>query len=253
MIEYGSKTFFADEAIVVGDIHGNYEVLQKLLDQVLHFLDNPLCHLIFAGDFVNRGNNVPKVVQTLMQLKKDYPDQIFVLTGNHETMLEMHFNGNLNWKQYTYTTINQYRKFWNLSSKGSLKLHLKQNGILEFFDNLLPYYENDSLIVTHAPLDLRTCLINGLMPYEEDFKEKEIPFRCFLGRILFELMWGFVNDPKEEIPKIKKYLVCGHQVVKQPVVLNTRAFIDTGCGIKIGNPLTAIKFPERRLYSSILF
>lgn len=75
---------FSTEGIltIVGDIHGNYEVLKLVIKEVdLTKSDN---YLLFLGDYIDRGINQIKVLKTLANLIIDYPDQVILLRGNHE-------------------------------------------------------------------------------------------------------------------------------------------------------------------------
>lgn len=65
--------------IVVGDIHGDYEIFQRICN-----LFNPLkdC-MIFLGDYADRGPRGIEVLHEISKLVKKY-DQIIILKGNHE-------------------------------------------------------------------------------------------------------------------------------------------------------------------------
>ena len=70
----------------VGDVHGRNDLLQALLERVrAHVAANPITrpHVIFVGDYVDRGPSSRQVVDTLLHLQSDYRDTIF-LQGNHE-------------------------------------------------------------------------------------------------------------------------------------------------------------------------
>lgn len=67
---------------IVGDIHGDYEVLKQVLHKV--DLSKSYNYLLFLGDYIDRGSNQIKVVETLANLIIDYPDQVIPLRGNHE-------------------------------------------------------------------------------------------------------------------------------------------------------------------------
>ena len=71
----------------VGDIHGCNEELKHLLnflrnDQKLSGEDQ----LVFIGDYIDRGPDSKGVIDTLLQVKNEFPSTVF-LKGNHEDML----------------------------------------------------------------------------------------------------------------------------------------------------------------------
>lgn len=68
--------------LVIGDIHGNYNKLLRVLDYVGYSGNE---QLIFLGDYISDKdkNNSYNVLDYLLELKKDKPDTIF-LRGNHE-------------------------------------------------------------------------------------------------------------------------------------------------------------------------
>ena len=73
---------------VIGDIHGCTEELDLLLDHIFDKEDfNPAeDHFVFMGDYIDRGFNSKKVIETLIWIKNIFPESVF-LRGNHEDML----------------------------------------------------------------------------------------------------------------------------------------------------------------------
>jgi diadenosine tetraphosphatase ApaH/serine/threonine PP2A family protein phosphatase len=67
--------------MVVGDLHGDLETLQKIIQ--LFFRDN-FDRLLFLGDYVDRGAKQVEVVNVLLYYKKILPDKMVLLRGNHE-------------------------------------------------------------------------------------------------------------------------------------------------------------------------
>jgi serine/threonine protein phosphatase 1 len=74
-------------AYAIGDVHG---CLTKLIGLMT------LCHadaskqptkFIFLGDYIDRGPDSRGVVEFLMSLQQDRPDDVICLMGNHEDML----------------------------------------------------------------------------------------------------------------------------------------------------------------------
>ncbi|GMH30154.1 hypothetical protein Nepgr_031997 [Nepenthes gracilis] len=87
-----SETQKSDRLLIcVGDIHGHYSKLQNLWSS-LQSRTNPsqfnTSLIIFLGDYCDRGPDTKKVIDFLVSLPSNYPNQSHVfLCGNHEFAL----------------------------------------------------------------------------------------------------------------------------------------------------------------------
>ena len=68
---------------LVGDIHGQYQDLLEIFYQQGYPKDG--ISFVFIGDFVDRGLNSVEVFLILLILKIQYPNQVFLTRGNHES------------------------------------------------------------------------------------------------------------------------------------------------------------------------
>lgn len=68
----------------VGDIHGRYDLLIRMIDQIG---DLPDIHkVVFLGDYIDRGEQSAEVLRYLHHLHRN-SDNVVCLRGNHEDML----------------------------------------------------------------------------------------------------------------------------------------------------------------------
>jgi len=70
----------AKKVIFVGDTHGDLEASQKVIKDYL----KPKNKIVFLGDYVDRGPFSKENLDFLLKIKKENPEQIFLLQGNHE-------------------------------------------------------------------------------------------------------------------------------------------------------------------------
>ncbi|MEM2026046.1 MAG: metallophosphoesterase, partial [Desulfurococcaceae archaeon] len=74
-----------DRLVVVGDIHGDLESLEKVLSTADLTRGVPEgCLLVFLGDYVDRGEASLQVVYTVFKLKLENSGSTVLLRGNHE-------------------------------------------------------------------------------------------------------------------------------------------------------------------------
>src|SRR5260221_2692880 len=73
----------------IPDCHGQIDELNLILDRILPLRNNKTAKdtLVFLGDYIDRGNDTPGIIDKLIELKKAYPNQVTFLLGNHEWML----------------------------------------------------------------------------------------------------------------------------------------------------------------------
>jgi serine/threonine protein phosphatase 1 len=131
----------------IGDVHGCYKTLKKLLFEELKITKDD--RLIFLGDYIDRGPDSKKVLKLIMNLI-DNEYEIETLLGNHELMLLESINSPF-----------EYYNWLKFGGKETLKsfkvLHpneIKQKYIA-FFKNLSYFKIFKNNILVHGGLNFK--------------------------------------------------------------------------------------------------
>jgi serine/threonine protein phosphatase 1 len=127
--------------IIIGDIHGCYYTLLRLLKTVGY--DKEKDTLVFLGDYIDRGKNGFEVVDYLIKLQKEVgKDKCICLLGNHEHMAMGGLYDLELWKQNGGTT----------TIKSYYRNNVPRNVHHWWFKQLPLMYETDDFVCCHAGL-----------------------------------------------------------------------------------------------------
>jgi serine/threonine protein phosphatase 1 len=200
-----------NKTIVFGDIHGCY----KAAESAVQLTKKENAKAVFLGDYIDRGPDSIKTLETLIEAKKQNPGWIF-LRGNHDQMLLDLITGaqvmNSEFDVIAGRTSNT--EATKVFLKWKELPELRKNEIIKFLESTMFYHETEHWIFVHAPLkDTNTQLAN---------KPKE------------ELIWNYELNPIWE----GKQFMHGHAIVDTPKKANNGYNINTGCGF--GGRLTGL-------------
>src|SRR5688572_19599035 len=150
------------KTFVVGDIHGRCAQLQSLLDMLPR--EESSDTLVFLGDLIDRGNDVPGCVTYIVKLVRENPERVICLRGNHEQMLLDFIDEVANTWLAPVTgsdrTFMQYTK-QPLQVRTDVDFERARDLIgqsipaehLDFFRRMPLYYEDDHALYVHAGLE----------------------------------------------------------------------------------------------------
>jgi predicted phosphodiesterase len=168
------------KVVFVGDTHGDLEASQQVIER---YLKKPY-RIVFLGDYVDRGDYSKENIQYLLGLKLEHPEEIFLLTGNHEGFMVKQFYPSNFWSSIS---SEERERYGLLFSKFPLAA-TAQNGILGLHGALPDLKSLEEMNRIELGDENWDRMVWG------DFAEKEIEFlgdlwgRPQFGRPYFERM-----------------------------------------------------------------
>ena len=244
---YSDKKDLEGPFDIIGDIHGCYDEMMLLLDKLGYKINQipddgsnygyAVSHpedrqVIFLGDLVDRGPNSPGVLKLAMSMVRS--GAALCVPGNHDLKLLKYLNGkNVQLKHGLAETVQQLEGETDL-----FKADLKS-----FLSRLISHYvlDHGKLVVAHAGI-------------KEDMQGRgsgAVRAFCLYGETTGEIdEFGLpvrYNWASEYRGRAK--VVYGHTPVPRAQWFNKTIDIDTGC--VFGGALTALRYPEEELVSTL--
>ena len=136
--------------IVVGDLHGNIDDFLRIFQRCDY---PPKSNYLFLGDYVDRGKQSLEVLLVLFILKLKYPNNIYLLRGNHET-----------------PTMNLYYGFYTETcEKYDEKIYYQFNNVFKYLP--MAAVINNSIFCVHGGISPQ---LHSLSDIKNTAKVKEI-------------------------------------------------------------------------------
>jgi protein phosphatase len=108
----------AERVIFVGDTHGDLEASQKVIKNYLKEGNK----IVFLGDYVDRGPFSKENLDFLLNQRKKYSNQIYLLQGNHEGHRILKFSPAEFWESLSKK---EYQKYSQIVEKFPLAVVVK--------------------------------------------------------------------------------------------------------------------------------
>ncbi len=205
----------------IGDIHGCAKSLDALVAKINPLPDD---HLIFIGDYIDRGPDSKGVIDRLIALQQVC--NCTFLRGNHEAMMldYMLGKGIELWEiNGGIETLESYRQFGSIDIPDTHREFLKETKM---------YHDEPAFFFVHAGLKPDKTIKENITLYGEEV-------------FLWERSHLYVNERAWEKP-----LVCGHTPHRDPILNHDLILIDTGCvysSFQGFGKLTAVQLPQREI------
>lgn len=192
--------------IGISDIHGEYDKLCSVLEQVAPQKDDTI---VFMGDYIDRGAKSREVVDKIISMQ-DVCNCVYLI-GSHEYAM-MHAPND---DYYNYL-------FWNYGGDATAKSYGGFDNIMkihgDFFKSLKKYYISGKYLFIHAGIRVG-------IPLEDQSPDDMVYIRS-----------EFYNR-KHNLPY---KIIFGHTEFDKPQIQDDKICIDTGCGKYKDAHLTAI-------------
>lgn len=219
---------------IIGDIHGCRAELEALLGRLGHDVgagQHPAGRkVVFLGDLVDRGPDIPGVLRIVMTMVE--AGTALCVPGNHEMKLLRKLRGKD--VRLTHGLAESLAQLEREPPEFRTK-------VMDFIDDLVSHYvlDDGKLVIAHAGM-------------------KQAMQGRGSGRVRDFALYGETTGETDEFGLPVRYnwaaeyrgramVVYGHTPVPEPEWLNGTINIDTGC--VFGGRLTALRYPERELVS----
>lgn len=163
--------------IAVGDLHGDSVSTAKYVKGIEElFKKDELDHVIFLGDYVDRGPDSIKVLNTVIDLKLSYPNKVTLLRGNHETKNVFRIFSFID----ENSLMNQVnRKYYPLCNKYTDELKAV---LLDFF-NALPLAADIDIDSPSLKKTRKILAVHGGIPCRRfsDYASNELIWNSFMN------------------------------------------------------------------------
>lgn len=155
---------------VCGDIHGQFRDLLRLFDKCGY---PPQSNYLFLGDYVDRGKQSIETILLLLAYKIKYPENFFMLRGNHES-----------------STINRIYGFYDeCKRRYSLKLWKVFSACF------------DCIPIVAVIDDKIICMHGGLSPFLNSFNDVhnlKRPLEVPDQGLICDILWSDPDDGVDE-------------------------------------------------------
>lgn len=241
--------------LAISDTQSDIEHLESLLKNIKRTCEIYDPHIIFLGDYFDRGNKPYEKLQMMLDLSEKF--ETTFIDGNHESMLKMSLDplndsnieiNNLLTNNGVFRTLKNLAKGFNreyiaqhnidfLENLGGYNIQnfrricLQTNYFMDWLKNQPSIVETNNIIFSHAPLLFKQDYYDysNWSNYYSDIRIKTLHFE---KKNIFEESW---------LKELDKINVCGHvhSSVTYPRFYPNHHYLDT-----TSEPITSVLYNE---------
>ena len=189
----------------IGDIHGELELLDSMIDSALSL---ELSRLIFLGDYVNRGRESRAVIDRLITLQRSPEVETRFIAGNHDRALR------------SALETGRIESFLRIGGAATVRSYLD-----------------------HVDPDVAAQFVRAVPTSHRDFLRDLEPY--VLGQDFVAAHERGAVESLNLSPGQYGIFGHTPQDRFTPFVGEATALIDTGCGTVVGGRLTCLLWPSR--------
>lgn len=209
----------------IGDVHGHLDKVRAVLELCRRHANGNDHKIVFVGDYVDRGPDSRGVVELLMGLQQNWPNQVHCLRGNHE--LEM-IRAAAGADESPWRAAGGDQTLMSYGIRCATELPRSH---VEWLDSLPLCHDDGLRYFAHAGINPEKSLLEQ---HEDD------------------LLWirePFLSDSRE----YGRLIVHGHTPVHDRMadLRSNRLNLDSGAGY--GGPLSAAAFDMKEVKPIVIF
>lgn len=229
-----------ERVYVIGDIHGRWDLLQNLADQInIDQSGAPKlqCVTIFLGDYIDRGPHSAAVLEALAS--HNFPTSVVALRGNHEEIMLRFLEDE--------TILDSWRKFGALETLHSYGVSvtsvMRGDGYKDAQASLLQALPVDHIdFLKQTP----TSFVRGDYFFCHAGVRPGVPLE---SQISDDLLW-IRDEFLRHDGTYEKMIIHGHTPVESPDIRPHRINIDTGAYASSNLTALVLEGDNRRFLST---
>ncbi len=220
----------------ISDIHGEYELFLRLLDEIRFSSSD---EIIILGDMIDKGERSVSLVDFIAELPN-----AFVIIGNHEYEFLKRYSGLMR----EFDGGNADYVLQKLSADFSPNDKKLSWGTVDFLESLPAYIERENFICVHAGLSVG--LSGEILPmsgqdervlvYDRRFKEKDF----YINQSQKTVLFGHTPCSYENFSG--KFIKTPKNGVLNPLRVSDYSKIRLDCGVYLTGLLGALRLEDMR-------